>query len=80
MRVSFRPRADGESVAVALASMTAKYLREVSMRQFNRHWQTHLPGLKSTAGYPVDGARFYAEIAPLLAGLNLPEDAVRRSR
>ena len=80
VRVSFRPRADGESVAVALASMTAKYLREVSMRQFNRHWQTHLPGLKPTAGYPVDGARFYAEIAPLLAGLNLPEDAVRRSR
>ena len=80
VRVSFRPRADGESIAVALASMTAKYLREVSMRQFNRHWQTHLPGLKSTAGYPVDGQRFYAEIAPLLAGLNLAEDAVRRSR
>ena len=50
------------------------------MRQFNRHWRTHLPEIKPTAGYPVDGARFYAEIAPLLAGLNLPEDAVRRSR
>ena len=80
VRVAFRPRADGESIAVALASMTAKYLREVSMRQFNRHWQTHLPALKPTAGYPVDGARFYAEIAPLLAGLNLADADVRRSR
>ena len=80
VRVSFRPRADGETVAVALASMAAKYLREVSMRQFNRHWRTHLPDLQPTAGYPVYGARFYAEIAPLLPGLNLPEAAVRRSR
>ena len=80
VRVSFRPRADGESIAVALASMTAKYLREVSMRQFNRHWRTHLPEIKPTAGYPVDGARFYAEIAPLLAGLNLADADVRRAK
>jgi hypothetical protein len=80
LAVEFRPRADGECVAVALASMAAKYLREVTMRQFNRHWQTHLAGLKATAGYPVDGERFYAEILPLLPGLNLTPDQVRRSR
>lgn len=49
----------GESrVPVALASMTAKYLREVAMTAFNRHWCGRLPGLVPTAGYPVDAVRW----------------------
>lgn len=76
--VSFRPGADGEGLPVALASMVAKYWREVCMRQFNRFWLAHLPGLKPTAGYPVDGERFYAAIRPAMAALGLDEGAVRR--
>lgn len=46
----------------ALASMIAKYLREVSMACFNRYWQSRYPALKGTAGYPVDAARFLREL------------------
>ena len=50
----FEPRADGCHLNVALASMAAKYLREVCMLQFNRYWAAQVPGLKPTAGYPTD--------------------------
>jgi hypothetical protein len=78
--VTFRPRADGDSVSVALASMLCKYLREVCMRQFNRFWEKHVPGIKPTAGYPVDAKRFFAEIKPAMAKLGLADDQVRRKR
>ena len=76
----FRPRADSESLPVALASMLAKYLREVFMRQFNRYWLGHVPGLKPTAGYPGDAARFYEAIRPVMARLGIPESAVWRRK
>ena len=78
--VTFRPRADGDSVAVALASMLCKYLREVCMMQFNRFWAKHVPGIRPTAGYPVDAKRFYAQIRPAMAMLGLIEDQVWRKR
>jgi ribonuclease HII len=78
--VVFRPRADADSVAVALASMLAKYLREVCMRQFNRFWARHVPGLAPTAGYPGDAKRFYAEIRGVMEKLGLSEDQVWRKR
>jgi hypothetical protein len=78
--VSFMPRADAASVTVALASMVAKYLREVCMRQFNAFWQSHGPGLAPTAGYPVDAKRFYAEIEPAMARLGMTRDQVWRMK
>jgi ribonuclease HII len=78
--VTFRPRADGDSVVVALASMVCKYLREVCMRQFNRFWAAHVPGIAPTAGYPVDAKRFYAEIQPAMAKLGLTADRVWRKK
>lgn len=78
--VVFRPRADAGSVSVALASMLAKYLREVCMLQFNRFWAKHVPGIQPTAGYPVDAKRFYAEIGPAMAKLGLTADQVWRKR
>lgn len=78
--VSFRPRADGDSVAVALASMLAKYLREVCMIQFNRFWATHVPGLAPTAGYPGDAKRYYDAIRPAMDKLGLAPDQVWRKR
>lgn len=44
---------------VAMASMIAKYLRELAMRQFNEWWIARIPGLAPTAGYPVDARRFW---------------------
>ena len=78
--VTFRPRADGDGVAVALASMLCKYLREVCMRQFNRFWATHVPGIVPTAGYPVDAKRFFAQIKPAMAKLGLTDDQVWRKK
>jgi len=78
--ITFRPRADGDSVAVALASMLCKYLREVCMLQFNRFWATHVPGIKPTAGYPLDAKRFFAEIKPAMAKLGLTDDQVWRKK
>jgi hypothetical protein len=78
--VVFRPRADGDSVAVALASMLCKYLREVCMRQFNRFWATHVPGIAPTAGYPGDAKRFFDHIKPAMAKLGLTDDQVWRKK
>jgi len=41
--------------------LTAKYLRELAMEAFNRYWTSRVPGLRATAGYPVDARRFLAE-------------------
>ncbi len=46
----------------ALASMMAKYTRERMMEAFNSYWAEQIPGIKATAGYPVDAARFRSEI------------------
>lgn len=78
IRVVVRPRADDGCVSVALASMLAKYLREVCMRQFNRFWAQHVPDLKPTAGYPVDAKRFFAAIRPAMEKLGIPDNAVWR--
>jgi hypothetical protein len=78
--ITFRPRADGDSMSVALASMLCKYLREVCMRQFNRFWSGHVPGIRPTAGYPTDAQRFYDEIRPAMAQLGLVPDQVWRKK
>jgi ribonuclease HII len=80
VRLAFRPRAEQESLPVALASMVAKYLREVFMRQFNRYWLERVPGLHPTAGYPGDSRRFYKAIRPAMKELNMPRAAVWRRK
>jgi len=65
---------------VALASMVSKYVRELLMREFNAFWQQHVPGLKPTAGYPGDAARFFAAIRPAAVQLGIPEDVLWRRR
>jgi ribonuclease HIII len=64
----------------ALASMASKYLRELAMLAFNDFWGRHLPGLKPTAGYPLDAGRFKADIAAVQAGLNIDDRIVWRNR
>jgi ribonuclease HII len=76
----FTPRADGTSIAVALASMMAKCVREDAMLAFNRFWRKHVPGLAPTAGYPVDAKRFYALIEPAMSALGIDADSVWRKK
>lgn len=73
--------AKGESfLPAALASMTAKYLRELSMHAFNDYWQKEVTGLKPTAGYPLDARRFKTEIAERQATLGIEDRVLWRSR
>ncbi|HEY2827751.1 MAG TPA: hypothetical protein VGJ04_09150 [Pirellulales bacterium] len=65
---------------VALASMTAKYLRETAMRPFNEFWCARVPGLKPTAGYPVDSWRFKKQIAAAQRELAIDDQILWRCR
>jgi hypothetical protein len=65
-------------VPVALASMTAKYVRELAMAAFNAHWTTLEPGLRPTAGYPVDARRWREAAAAILARSAIPPDTLWR--
>ncbi len=80
VHLRFEPKADGEHFNVALASMVAKYLREVCMMQFNNYWTERVPGLKPTAGYPMDAGRFFQAIRPLLESDGTAESDVWRAK
>jgi ribonuclease HII len=74
-------RARGEAfMPTALASMTAKYLRELAMNCFNRYWQTHVSGIRPTAGYPLDAKRFLTEIHVVQRRLGIPDHDLWRNR
>jgi len=77
--IHFQPRAE-EYGPVAIASMTAKYLRQLAMQQFNGFWCNQIPGLKPTQGYPMDAKRFRSEIANLQRRLEIPDDLLWRHR
>ncbi|MFM1903681.1 MAG: hypothetical protein RLZZ440_1581 [Planctomycetota bacterium] len=69
----------GESrTPVAVASMTAKYLRELSMEAFNSFWTARQPQLVATAGYPVDAARWRRDAAAAVEQAGLAWDAIWR--
>jgi hypothetical protein len=68
------PRADGSDGLVALASVVSKALREVWMDAFNGFWTSRLPGLRPTAGYPVDAERFRRAIEDLARDQDLHPD------
>lgn len=78
--LTFKPRADGDDLCVALASMVSKYLRELLMEEFNAFWRSELPDLEPTAGYPGDARRFYNAIQPTMAKLGIVERTVWRQR
>lgn len=67
MGVEFRVRAEEANLPTALASMTAKYAREVAMARFNRYWSARAPGLRPTAGYGQDAGRWLSQVEPLLS-------------
>lgn len=68
--VLFQPEAETAHLPVALASMTAKLVRELAMARFNRYWRARKPDLRPTAGYRADAARWLRDAAPVLS----PED------
>ncbi len=69
----------GESrLPVAIASMTAKYVRELAMQAFNAFWGERAAGLAPTAGYPVDARRWRDEAAAAIAREKIPPEGLWR--
>jgi len=77
--ISFRCRAE-RAMPVALASMAAKYLRELAMRAFNDYWCRQMPELRPTAGYAQDARRFKREIAELQTTLGIDDRLLWRAK
>lgn len=63
---------------VAVASLTAKSLRELAMEQFNHFWCEQQPGLAPTAGYPVDATRWWEQAAPARQRLSVARAQIWR--
>jgi len=79
--LEFRFLAKGEShLPIALASMLSKYHRELAMMRFNAFWQSHIPDLAPTAGYPVDAKRFKQQIADVQRKLGITDESLWRKR
>ncbi|MBL8879790.1 MAG: hypothetical protein JNG88_11785 [Phycisphaerales bacterium] len=69
--VRFQVEADNECLPVALASMAAKYVRELLMARFNAYWQVIAPGVRPTAGYYNDAQRFLQETSAIAAAARI---------
>jgi len=80
MRIRFLAKADALDPPVALASMAAKFVRELFMQALNDFFVSRRDGLRRTAGYTVDGRRFLEDVRPVLADLDLPPECFVRSR
>lgn len=78
---SIQFKTKGESfLPTALASMVAKYLREVCMAGWNQFWSQHVPDIRPTKGYPVDAKRFKKEIEQAQRKLGIQDEVIWRSR
>lgn len=70
--ISFMVEGEQHHLPIALASMTAKYVRELSMNRFNAYWaqqhsQSNQTELKPTAGYALDARRWLTDIASTMS-------------
>jgi ribonuclease HII len=60
--IGFLMKGDSRDLHIAWASCMAKYVRELVMRAFNRHFLARRPELRPTAGYPEDARRFIDDV------------------
>jgi hypothetical protein len=77
--LSFEAESELAHLPAALASMTAKLVRELHMARLNRFFGSRIPDLRPTAGYVQDGRRFVQDVDPLLRELELDEGRLVRS-
>jgi ribonuclease HII len=80
LAIRFVRRADATDTPVALASMAAKYVRELFMEGLNTFFAGRIRGLRPTAGYHGDGERFLHQVERVLDDLGCPVGAFARSR
>ncbi|MBN1818978.1 MAG: hypothetical protein JW828_16575 [Sedimentisphaerales bacterium] len=80
MRLHFTVKADYRFLPVALASMHAKYIREILIAAMNRYFVGQCPHLKTTAGYWEDGKRFIQDLARHAPHIQYKPEMLIRSR
>ena len=76
--ISFSVQAEQTHLPVALASMNAKYTRELLMHRFNLFFQGISPETTPTAGYGSDANRWRDEILPHLDRAGIDHHRLRR--
>ena len=80
MEIRFEVNADSLHMPVALASMIAKYTRELLMARFNAFFKQRLPDVRPTAGYAMDAKRWLADVEDHLPRLGIqPQCLCRRA-
>ena len=75
--LGFWVKGDQHNILCAIASIWAKYLRELLMQQFNRYWHSRFPKAPTTSGYYRDATIFLDYLQQGLG--SLPPD-LRRQR
>ena len=80
MRLHFAIGADSKFLAVSLASMASKWIRELLMEEFNRYFIGLCPGIKPTAGYWQDGQRFIADLHNTPLGKKIDQTKLIRAK
>jgi len=80
VHVTVRSRCETWSLVTALASMAAKYVRELHMTQLNGYFQSLVPGLAPTAGYGRDAWRFLDDVAAAREAVGVPDATILRCR
>jgi len=78
MTISFIVSAEQVHLPVALASMAAKYTRELLMQRFKVFFLGISPDINPTAGYGNDANRWRDEITPHLARVGIDHAILRR--
>ena len=78
--VEFRVGADAAAPQVGLASMLAKYLREVFMGIWNDWFAVLCPDVRPTAGYTQDGRRWLDESRAARDAAGIPDAVLSRTR
>jgi hypothetical protein len=80
LTISFEVESESRHLPNALASMTAKFTRELFMERMNRFFRSHIAELKPTAGYVEDGRRYLKDITPTMRTLGITNEQLVRSR
>jgi len=78
--ILFLRNGEERQLPVALASMMGKYIRELFMILLNRYWTGIVPDLRPTAGYYVDGRRFFDQIKSAAQERGVERRLIYRSR
>ncbi len=79
-RIRFLTQGDAKVFSVALASIFAKYTRELLMERWNDYFQSIAPGVRPTAGYYSDAVRYLKEAREKIDQSGIPQNLLVRSR